>query len=140
MIALLDWIPRKTLVVALGLSAGISIGSLVLAPSVIARLPADYFRDQRRARDASRAPRPLLHFTMALLKNLLGGALIVAGAAMIVLPGQGLLTMAIGVGLVDFPGKRRLVNAVVRRPVVLRSLNWVRAKAHKAPFLEPLAA
>ena len=141
MIPLLDWIPKKTLILALGLSAGITIGSLVLAPVFIARLPADYFQEQRRRpREDSRSPLHLLHFTVASLKNLLGVTLVVVGSAMIVLPGQGLLTMVVGLSLVDFPGKQRLVNAIVGRPVVLRSLNWIRAKARKAPFLAPATA
>jgi hypothetical protein len=122
---------------ALGLSAGIAIGSFVLAPVVIAQLPADYFQEQRRQRNPSRDRRPVLQFTLASLQNLFGVTLIVAGAAMIPLPGQGLLTMAIGVGLVEFPGKQRLVNALVSRPMVLDSLNWIRAKARKAPFMTP---
>lgn len=138
MIPLLDWFPRKTVWLALGLSAGITIGSLVLAPMIIARLPADYFLEQRqRVREDSPSLHPVLHYTVASLKNLLGVTLIVVGAAMVPLPGQGLLTMVVGLGLVDFPGKHRLVNAVVGRPMVLHSLNWIRAKAHQAPFLTP---
>lgn len=141
MIPLLDWIPRKTLVLALGLSAGISIGSLILAPVVIARLPANYFLERpRHPRETSWDPRRPLHFALAVLKNLLGVALIVIGVAMVPFPGQGLLTMVVGIGLVDFPGKQRLSNAIVRRPMVLRSLNWVRIKARKAPFSAPAAA
>jgi len=139
MIPLLDWIPRKTLVLALGLSAGITIGSLVLTPVVIARMPADYFQAQRwrSPPSGSRRPHPLLHFTVTALKNLLGASLVLAGAAMIVLPGQGLLTLIVGLGLIDFPGKHRLINAVVGRPAVLRSLNWVRTRLHRPPFLAP---
>ncbi len=141
MIPLLDWIPKKTLVLALGLSAGITIGSLVLAPVIIARLPANHFQEQRRRpREASNWRYPLLHFTVASLKNLLGVTLIVAGAAMIVLPGQGLLTMVVGLSLVDFPGRHRLINAIAGRPAVLRSLNWIRAKVRRTPFLAPATA
>ncbi len=140
MFPLTDWIPAKTLVIALGLSTVISIGSVVLAPLVIARLPPDYFQQERRPRYLARGRRPLLHFMLTALKNLLGIGLILAGAAMILLPGQGLLTMVIGVALIDFPGKSRLVSAIVRRPTVLRSLNWIRAKVHKPPFLVPAAS
>ena len=141
MTPLLDWIPKKTLVLALGLSAGITIGSLALAPLIIARLPADYFQKQRRGpRSASNGDRPLLHFTITALKNLLGIGLIVAGTAMIVLPGQGLLTLIVGLSLVDFPGKHRLINALVERPVVLRSVNLLRTKLGRPPFATPAAA
>lgn len=141
MIPLLDWIPRRTVVLALGLSAGITLGSLFLAPLAIARLPADYFLERRqRAPEDSRSPYPVIHYTVVSLKNLLGVALLVVGTAMVPFPGQGLLTMVVGLSLVDFPGKHHLVTAVGRSPVVLRSLNWFRARAHKAPFLTPATA
>jgi hypothetical protein len=137
---LIDLLPAKTLVAALGLSAVISIASLALAPLAIARLPADYFQQDRPPRRRPEGRRPLIHFTLTALKNVFGLFLIAAGGAMIVLPGQGLLTMVVGVGLLDFPGKHHIVNAFVRRPLVLRSLNWVRAKAHKPPFAAPATA
>jgi len=142
MIPLPDWIPPHTLITALGLSIVISIGSLILAPIAIARLPSDYFVEDRPSQQSARAtgPRQLVHFTLVALKNALGTGLFIAGAAMFVLPGQGLLTMVIGVGLLDFPGKHRLVSALVHRPLVLRALNWVRAKAHVPPFVTLEAA
>lgn len=140
MIPLLDWIPRRTLVLALGLSAGITIGSLILAPLIILRLPADHFHEQRRQDKDIHSPNPVLHYTVASVKNLLGVTLIVVGAAMVPFPGQGLLTMVVGLSLVDFPGKHRLVNAIVRIPAVMRSLNWIRAKGSRAPFVSPAMA
>jgi hypothetical protein len=140
MIPLLDWIPPQSLVVALGLSTVISIASLLLAPIAIARLPPDYFVEDQPSRKVARGRHPLRHATLAALKNALGVSLIIAGAALLVLPGQGLLTMVVGVGLLDFPGRHRLVNALVHRPLVLRTLNWVRAKAHSPPFVAPANA
>ena len=69
------------------------------------------------------------------MKNLIGVSLIIAGAAMVPFPGQGLLTMIVGASLVDFPGKRRMLRAIARQPRVLRSLNWIRDKASKPPFV-----
>ncbi len=139
---ILDWIPKRTLVTALGLSTVISIGSLVLAPLAIARLPSDYFVEDRPSQKPAWAtgPRQIAHFAFTALKNALGVGLIILGAALFVLPGQGLLTIAVGVSLLDFPGKHRLVNAFVRQPLVLNALNWVRAKAHTPPFIDPAAA
>ena len=67
-------------------------------------------------------------------KNLLGGLLVLSGIAMLVLPGQGLLTIAMGLLLMDFPGKHRLERRIVRTRPVLRSINWLRRKAHKNPL------
>jgi len=54
--------------------------------------------------------------------------------AMLVLPGQGLLTMFISLMLLDFPGKRRLEQSIVRRPIILRSINWLRERHHRPPL------
>jgi hypothetical protein len=136
MLPLLNWMPPHTIIIALGLSTVISIGSLVLAPIAIARLPADYFVEDKPPRPRIRrsAHQRLFRLAFAALKNAIGVSLIIAGAAMFVLPGQGLLTMAVGLGLLDFPGKHHLVNAIVHRPMVLRTLNWVRSKTGAPPF------
>jgi hypothetical protein len=140
MIPQFDWITPKTLVLAFGLSAAISIASLVLAPVYVARLPADYFQKTPRSRDDRRDRHPVIRITAKSLKNLLGVALFLAGVATFILPGYGVLTMLVGIALTDFPGKQRLERAMVRQPPVLRLLNWIRAKAHKEPFLAPASA
>ncbi len=112
------------------------VGSLVLLPLLVARLPADYFaRDEAPA--GARA-HPVLRAALGLGRNLLGGLLVLAGLAMLVLPGQGLLTLLAGLVLSDFPGKRRLELRLVRRPAVLRALNWMRRRAGR-PALLPAA-
>ena len=143
LINLLNWIPNKTLVLALGLSAGITLASLVFAPVIIARLPVDYFEEQpQRPRKKPQNRHPIHHFAIISFKNLLGVSLVIAGAAMVPFPGQGILTIIVGASLVDFPGKRRLLRSIARQPRVLRSLNWIREKAHKAPFVvqQPVTA
>lgn len=111
------------------------IATLVVVPMIIARLPTDHF--QRRLRDDHR---PLFErYAGALLiwliiKNVLGALFLLAGVAMLVLPGQGILTMIIGISLLNFPGKHRLERALVQRPRVLRSLNWIRRRFGRAPF------
>jgi UPF0716 family protein affecting phage T7 exclusion len=61
----------------------------------------------------------------------MGAVLLLAGVAMLILPGQGLLTLAIGLGLMNLPGKRSLIRHLIGRPRVLRTINQFRAKAHK---------
>lgn len=125
-----DWInnhPSATQVIVIA-ALVVSVGSLVGVPLLIARLPADYFVDEE-------AP-PAAHLVTRVLKNLVGLVFVLAGIAMLVLPGQGLLSIFAGMLLVDFPGKRRLERALVARPRVRRGLDWVRARAG-APPLEP---
>ena len=44
------------------------------------------------------------------LRNAVGLVLVTAGLAMLVLPGQGIITLLVGIILMDFPGKHRLVE------------------------------
>jgi len=50
-------------------------------------------------------------------------------------PGQGILTILIGVMLLNFPGKRRLERWLVSRPRVLPVINGLRARFGKPPLL-----
>jgi hypothetical protein len=67
-------------------------------------------------------------------KNLLALTLIAGGIAMLLLPGQGLLTILIGVMLLDFPGKYPLERRIVQQPKVLQTINWLRAKGNRPPL------
>jgi hypothetical protein len=66
---------------------------------------------------------------------LIGCVLLLAGIAMLVLPGQGILTMLIGVSLMDIPGKRKLERRLIGRPAVLRTINKIRAKFGREPLV-----
>lgn len=123
---LLGWIGAASLVAC--------IASAVLVPWWIIRLPADYLMPWHH-RYRPLTGRGLIPTVFAIGKNLLAVALIAAGVLMLVLPGQGLLAIFIGVLLVDCPGKYRLVRWVGTRPAVWRSANWLRRRAGKPPFV-----
>jgi len=54
---------------------------------------------------------------------------------MLVLPGQGLLTMLVGFMLMSFPGKRKLAASLIRRTSMLPSVNRLRARFGKEPLV-----
>ena len=54
---------------------------------------------------------------------------------MLFLPGQGLLTILIGVSLMDFPGKRTIERKLISRPVVLQAINRIRQRFDRPPLL-----
>ncbi len=54
---------------------------------------------------------------------------------MLVLPGQGLLTMLLGILFLDFPGKSRLEQKLIRQPAILKAINSLREKADRPPFV-----
>ncbi|MGB2741292.1 MAG: hypothetical protein WBC60_12155 [Cognaticolwellia sp.] len=68
-------------------------------------------------------------------KIIIGLSLLLCGILMLVLPGQGLITMLIGLSLLPFPGKDKLENNLLGRKAVRTSLNWIRVKANKEPFI-----
>lgn len=116
------------------LSIAMVVASILLAPYCLVRLPADYFQREKphlgeRLKAASTRKALLL-----ILKNVAGMAILVAGVAMLVLPGQGMFTILVALFLIDFPGKFTLERWVVSRPSVAKSINWLREKAHRPPF------
>ena len=119
-------------------SLGFLVLSLALLPILIARLPSDYFAYERRHGFWLRRLSPAVRACVLAAKNLLGLIVVVCGVLMLVLPGQGLLMLLVGLSLLDFPGKYRLERWLLRRRAVLGSLNWIRQRFHKPEFMAPM--
>ena len=109
------------------------IGSLIVIPFILVRLPPQYF-DVRYPRTWMKEHHPVLRWVGLILKNVVGVVFFLAGVAMLFLPGQGLLTMLIGLSLMDFPGKRRLESKLVGQPTVLKTINAIRQKFGQPPL------
>jgi hypothetical protein len=120
-----------------GVSVFLLVGCLVLIPVLVARLRADYFVNPEPPTGSFRASHPLARILLRLLKNAAGLVLVVAGLLMLVLPGQGLLAIFMGITLLDFPGKRKFEHSIVRKRPVRAALDWIRTKAGKPPLLLP---
>jgi hypothetical protein len=118
-----------------------AVASLLVVGYVLARLPADYFvNPATRLRTVAR--HPALVVALFVGRNLLGYFLIVLGAILSLpgVPGQGLLTILMGVMLIDFPGKFRAERWLVSRRPVLAGVNRLRAKFGSPPLqTEPTA-
>jgi hypothetical protein len=56
---------------------------------------------------------------------------------MLVLPGQGILTILIGISLLEFPGKRRLELAIVKRSSIRRAIDRIRQRSGTEPLNLP---
>jgi hypothetical protein len=110
------------------------VGSLVLVAVFLARIPHDYFAQEDPPPGQFEGRHALLYWSVTIARNVVGFVLIVAGIAMLVLPGQGLLTILIGLILAQFPGKRALELRLVSRPEILRGLNWFRGVMRRRPF------
>jgi hypothetical protein len=132
---LLDWLKANDgLFALLGLfGLGLFLISLLVFPLIIIFLPHDYFVRPQTAFATLNPFRMLLR----VLKNAFGCVLIVAGVLMLFLPGQGLLSLLLGVSLVQFPGKRRFELRLLRLQGIRKSVAWVRQKANRRPVILP---
>jgi hypothetical protein len=115
-------------------SVAMFLGGVLIVPWLIVRLPADFFLRHDRPRPQKH---PVVHALGVAARNLVGWPLLALGVAMLVLPGQGLLTILVAVALVDFPGKRRVELALVREKHLHRGIDWLRQRAGVPPLVIP---
>jgi hypothetical protein len=121
--------------VALGiLSVVFFLGTLIAVPILILKIPADYF-DEQRGRTWLRNRHPAVRLIGYGLKNLLGVVFVLAGIAMLILPGQGILTILIGLSLMDFRRKRELQRRLISHPTVFQTINKLREKFGRQPLV-----
>ena len=106
--------------------------SLAIVSVIMVKIPPDYFKEDRPRELFADKP-PAVRYLLIAGKNLLGFVLVVLGIIMSVpgVPGQGILTILLGVMLLDFPGRRRLEHKLVSRPQVLNTINKLRHKFDK---------
>jgi hypothetical protein len=107
--------------------------SAITIPFVIVQLPADYLVNDQRQSWLDTQP-ALVRAGLRVVKNLLGVVLVVLGVIMLILPGQGILSIVLGLSLVDFPGRRSVQCRLIRRPKVIQSMNWIRMKCDRPPL------
>jgi hypothetical protein len=111
------------------------VGSLIIIPWIIIRLPSDFFITRKTIWNGAKRHHPALFIALLIIKNCIGILLLATGTIMLVMPGQGLLTIAIGIGMINFPRKHIFLSRIVQYPSVLKTLNWIRKKSHHPPFL-----
>ena len=112
----------------------LTAGSLAVVLRIVLTLPQDYFE-----LDAS----PRIGWTAArVARNVAGVLLIGVGTVLSFpgVPGQGVLTVLVGIVLVDFPRRQQLERALARRPGVLPALNRLRARFDRGPLRPPPSA
>lgn len=119
---------KGALLASVAISVVLFVASLIVVPRLVARAPEDYFTRESGQR-GSLAGR--------IVRNVLGVACMVGGILMIFIPGPGILTLVIGLSLVDVPGKRKVVRRIVQRPTVWNALAHLRERAGSPPFEHP---
>jgi len=133
---MLEWLSdNQTLLTWLSVISLITfVGSLLALPWLVGIIPEDYFLHPRRNPADLKQRHPVVRLLLLVGKNLLGMLLLCGGILMLFLPGQGLLTIAVGMLLLDYPGKFSIERRIVAYPSVLKGINWLRAKGNHPPI------
>jgi len=115
------------------ISLVISFGAIAL---VMVKIPPHYFAAHHERDFMPNSPW-LVRWGAVAAKNILGIFLIILGIVLSLpgVPGQGILTILLGLIMVDIPGKRPLEARIVQRPSVLNAINRLRAKYDKPPLV-----
>src|SRR5689334_16871726 len=116
---------KMLIALSIGLSIAVFIGSLIAIPIVLVGLPEDYL---------VHPPAKNKSLASTIAKNALGVTLLAIGVAMLVLPGQGILMVIVGLTLVDFPGRQRLMLKLMKQPKVQRVVTKIRARVGRPPL------
>lgn len=93
-----------------------------------AKIPQDYFTKKQRVSKLKDSSVVLRLFYM-ITKNLIGYIFIILGILALVLPGQGILMILIGLVMSDYPGKQNLEKRIISIKTVRRGINWLRKKS-----------
>jgi len=112
----------------LGVWAATTLVTMLIAGAVFVTLPADYLGGPGN-------PRPR-HWTFRIVRSAVGVVLVLVGVLLSLpgIPGQGVLTILAGVMLIEFPGRYRIVRAIIGRPAVLAAVNRLRARFNRPPL------
>lgn len=121
------------LLTGLGIFVGSIVASLIIVAIVIVKLPYNYFSPHYQ-QDFLPGASWLARWGATVAKNALGLLLVLAGIVMLIGPGQGILTILIGLILMDIPGKKPFEARLMRKPAILAAANRLRARYGKEPF------
>ena len=122
---LVPWLVTFSLIAFIFSAFGVSI--------VLLRLPVDYLSNPT----PSTSPQSnWKHLLSKIGRNILGSIFLIVGTVMLLTPGQGILSIVVGLMLLDFPGKLILVRKILTKPRIFRTINRMRTTA-KRPPLEP---
>lgn len=139
---MIDWLFQTWASVTWGqilLGIGLFVGSLTLSFAAIAvvmvKVPKNYFSTHYK-RDFLPGSPFIVRWGAVIAKNIFGVFLVILGILLSLpgVPGQGILTILLGLIMLDIPGKRPLEARIIKRPAVLSAINNLRAKYGKEPL------
>jgi len=139
----MEWLSETWASLTVGkiaLGVGIFLFSLAFSFGAIAivmvKIPANYF-SSHYVQDFLPGSPWLVRWGAVVAKNVLGIFLIGLGILLSLpgVPGQGFLTILLGLIMMDIPGKRPLEAWIIKRPAVLSAVNNFRSRYHKPPLV-----
>lgn len=139
---MIEWLSGQWASLTLGkvlLGVGLFLGSLLISFAaigiVMVKIPANYFSSHYK-QDFLPNSSWAVRWGAVILKNILGLFLIALGILLSLpgVPGQGILTILLGLIMIDIPGKRPLEAKIIKRPTVLAAVNNLRARYNKTPL------
>ncbi len=111
--------------------------SLVVVPLIVIYIPADYFAREERLSLFQENVNPVVSILCLVLKNFIGAVLLLLGFIMLFTPGQGLITLFIGMLFLNFPGKYRLEKRIIRQKNIFSWMNRLRSRFNKPELVYP---
>lgn len=120
----------------LGLFLASLIFSMAVLGIVMVKIPENYFSTHYKQDFMPNSPF-LVRWGAVIAKNILGVFLVALGILLSLpgVPGQGILTILLGLIMLDIPGKRPIEARIIKRPAVLAAINNLRARYNKPPLL-----
>jgi hypothetical protein len=109
--------------------------TLVALPLLLIRIPSDHFLSSKRRGLPWAERQPAIRWSLRIASNLFGIALVLLGIALLVLPGQGILTILAGFMVMNFPGKYRVERWIVGKPAVRGAIDRLRRIAGRPPLI-----
>ena len=108
--------------------------NLAIVSIILVKLPADHFSN--KGKKFAAGSHPMLRVALIIGKNILGVLLVGLGVVLSLpgVPGQGLLTILLGIMLLDFPGRDRLEQKLLSRPAIVNTINRLRGRFGKPPL------
>jgi len=141
--ALITWLSDKWAALTwseIGIGVALFLISLTVSFAaigiVMVKIPENYFSSHYE-RDFLPDSPWLVRWGAVIVKNIFGVFLILLGIVLSLpgVPGQGILTILLGLIMIDLPGKRPFEAKIIERPAVRNAINKLREKYNKPPLV-----
>jgi len=131
--ASLTW---SKILLGVGLFLGALLFSFASIAIVMVKIPENYFSTHYQQDFLPGSPW-IVRWGAVIAKNIFGFFLVILGIILSLpgVPGQGVLTILLGLIMLDIPGKRPLEARIIKRPTILTAVNDLRARYKKPPLV-----